>query len=84
MFRDKAVEDTRMAMEYLDEMEMPDVGKRFDRYNKIPSSNHLAEAFHAFGTKLVNLANVIDASNDKRDCPFGSFNPKRMEVSVSL
>ena len=83
-FNDKASEDARVAMEALDEMEMPDVGSRVCRYRKIPCNNHLAEAFHIFGTNLVALAEEITDSNRSRECPFGSFNPKRMEVSVSL
>jgi hypothetical protein len=49
-----------------------------------PSNTELASCFGDFADELNALSAEITASNQARPSPFGSFDPKRLEVSVSL
>ena len=83
-FYAKASEEAKSDLNALDILHMPDVGDQVNQCWKLPRCRDLADSFQDFGDKLVALSETITASNEQRDCPFGSFNPKRMEVSVSL
>jgi hypothetical protein len=52
-------------------------------YNS-PDNAVVASCFSSFASELQSLSDEIAHSNSTRECPFGSFDPSRLEVSVSL
>lgn len=64
--------------------EMRNVAKKYkdgEWYGKNPK---LAKIHTTFANELDDLSDVIQADNAARKYVFGSFNPRRLEVSVSL
>jgi hypothetical protein len=84
-FYNLAVEEVQGDLDAIGKMEhIPDYEAGKITAHKIPRPHLLARCFHEFGESLVAISDEIEAANSGRDQPFGSFNPKRMEISVSL
>ena len=63
---------------------MPRLIPSMKRASSTSSDNREAIAFLEFANNLTSLADVMDGEAAADAMPFGSFNPRRLEVSVSL
>ena len=77
-FFNRASKDAMGAMRQLSKMNVPKCGAKSAR------DHRLGMCFQTYADSLVELSKEITAANETREHTFGCFNPKRLEISVSL
>lgn len=50
----------------------------------LPTNERQADAFLKYASELEELSNAIREDNQTREVPFDGFDPRYLEVSVSL
>lgn len=76
-FFNRASKDAMGSMRQLGKMTVPE-------WDASARDHHLGMCFQTYADSLVELSKEITASNETRELTFGCFNPKRLEISVSL